>query len=152
MSEIISLVNELERKNIKVTQQRRIILGILNNNKGEHLSARDIYTLGKDIDDSIGLSTVYRTLNLLRDVGIIAEYHFDKEFAKYELSCQKEQDIHHHLICKNCGKIIEVENYLPGHFKDEIYDKNQFICQEFSLKVSGLCKECQQLFSEEKTS
>lgn len=136
-------INKLiKKKDIRLIPQRENILEVFIENKEKHLSASDIYSLMKEIDKSIGMSTIYRTLNLLEEKGIIAKRDFDNDFARYEFIYQKEGRVHHHLICKKCGKVIEIPDILPADFKEKLLKEKGFQCDDYYLKVFGYCDNC----------
>src|SRR6056297_679413 len=96
-----SIYQQIEKKGIRLTSQRQDIIHLLINDENKHLSASDIYNLLQDKDSSMGLATVYRTLDLLTKMGILVKRDFNDEISRYELVTNRIN--HHHLICKNCG-------------------------------------------------
>lgn len=135
--------NLLEKKDIRLTPQRDDILRVLLENKKKHLSAVDIYDLIKKKNKSMGMATVYRTLDLFEEKGIIIKRNFDSDFARYEFTFPEGYE-HHHLICKNCGRVIEITDILPSDFKERILKEKGFQSENFSLKVYGYCEDCRQ--------
>ena len=105
--EVVKL--KLKEEGYKLTPQRRSIVDIMIKNEGKHLNSEEIYDLVKVACPEIGLATVYRTLQLLDDIGAVSKLNLDDGCCRYEISTNDETHNHHHLICKKCNKIIEVE-------------------------------------------
>jgi Fe2+/Zn2+ uptake regulation proteins len=140
--EINKLKDNLKEKGYKLTPQRRAIVDILIENEGKHLTAEEIYDLVKEDCPEIGLATVYRTILLLEEMGIISKIDIGDNCSRYELIHDEENHQHHHLICTNCDKIIEVEGDLLDVLENNIEDKYGFVIKNHSLKFYGICKEC----------
>ncbi len=95
----------------RLTAAREAILDILTNTT-EHLSAEDIFMIVHARNPVIGLTTIYRTLDLLEQTDIIQKFDFGHGRAKYELSeANSAKKHHHHLICKKCKKIIDYTEF-----------------------------------------
>ena len=138
----MDLKERLKENGYKLTTQRRVILDVVNENTGKHLSSEDIFDSVKDKYPEIGLATVYRTLQLLEEVGIISKINFDDGCNRYELANPGKQHSHHHLICMSCDKVIEVQEDLLDSIEKEISEKNNFIIMDHNLKFYGYCSEC----------
>jgi Fur family transcriptional regulator, ferric uptake regulator len=137
-----TIYNWLEKKGVRLTSNREDILEILLEEGHKHLSAADIYDLLRNRNKSMGLATIYRTLDLLTKIGILAKRDFDSETSRYELVIN--QGTHHHLICKNCGKVIEIPDLLPDDIKKKLLKENGFLCLDYNIKFYGYCKECRE--------
>lgn len=134
--------NILKENGYKLTPQRRAIVEIIINNKGNHLTTEEIYNLVKINCPEIGLATVYRTVLLLDEIGIVARLDLNDGCSRYELVSEDEHHQHHHLICINCGKVIEVEGDLLEDLEEKIEKKYEFKIENHSVKFYGICKEC----------
>jgi len=131
----------LRSSNLKFTKQREVILSTLYSHTG-HFTPEELYQLIKqDFPElNTGIATVYRTLSLLESAGIVTSISFGTQGKKYELGVKAHHD---HIICTKCGKILE--------FFDEAIEKRQariakdfgFIMEDHSLKIFGICPECQ---------
>ncbi|AGB41935.1 Fe2+/Zn2+ uptake regulation protein [Halobacteroides halobius DSM 5150] len=141
-SKLQDLKSLLATKNYKLTSQRKLILQILLDHQGEHLSAEDIYQIVKQEDSGIGLATVYRTLELFSDLGIIQQLNFDEDRRRYELGTNNDEH-HHHLVCEECGRVIEFNDEILEAFEDDLADKHNFKITQHRIKFYGRCKECQ---------
>lgn len=97
------LKEKLREKGLKVTNQRILILSVLEQNKGRHLTAEDIYELVTQEHPEIGLATVYRTIQLLWDMQLIDKINLDEGCVRYEIGHLLDggsKHNHHHLICE----------------------------------------------------
>ena len=131
----------------RMTAPRRAIINVLNSGAG-HLSAEDIYMKVHKRYPGIGLTTVYRTLELLCDSGIISKHDFGEGRARYEM-LKEENPRHHHLICSVCGRIIDCGDLSPDMFDmakiiDMFLRKYDFEIKKHRIIFHGLCKECGQ--------
>lgn len=90
---------------LKMTGQRKVILQVLGSSE-DHPSVEDVYERAKDIDDSISIATVYRTLNLLDELDLVIRHEFQEGYSRYEVNW----DHHHHLIDLETGKVVEFQN------------------------------------------
>jgi Fur family ferric uptake transcriptional regulator len=133
----------LKETGFKITPQRRAIVDILLKNKSEHLSSEEIYDLVRVDCPEIGLATVYRTMQLLDEVGVISKLNLDDGCIRYEISLNsKDCHNHHHLICKNCGKIMEAKEDLLDNIEKEIQELYNFKILDHDVKFYGLCEKC----------
>jgi Fe2+ or Zn2+ uptake regulation protein len=122
----------------RITPQRALLLQIIEESQG-HLDAEEIYRLAKKRDPRLSLSTVYRTLSLLKELDLIEELHFDEEHHHYEIKAEAE---HYHLICSECGKIIEFHDPLVGQLREEVARENDFIISRVHIDFTGICAQC----------
>jgi Fur family ferric uptake transcriptional regulator len=104
-----------------------------------HVSAEELYAEVKKISPHVGYATIYRTLKLLKECGLLSERHFDEGQARYEVAGEHHHD---HFICERCGRIIEFEN-------EAIEELQQMVARELGVTLShhkmelyGLCPEC----------
>ncbi|GAB6137905.1 Fur family transcriptional regulator [Halanaerobaculum tunisiense] len=144
LDETRELINKIgEQFNIRLTVQRKLILKILIEQQQQHLLVDEIYTLVKEEGASIGLATIYRTLDLLEEKGVVAKRDFGDGSARYELLF-RNTDLHHHLVCKKCGKVIETTGLLVDDFKEQIVRDNNFKPVDYWVQVEGYCGDCQE--------
>lgn len=141
-------MDDLKRKlsgpQYKLTPQRKTVLQIFLDRPSQHLSAEDVHFILKENKFEIGLATVYRSLELLTDLNILNSLDLGDGCRRYELN-DKAQDEHqhHHLICVDCGKVLEFNEDLLGELEDKIADKCNFKIVDHQLKFFGHCEECQ---------
>lgn len=131
----------LSDKNFKLTFQRRLILKILLENDNKHLSADEIYQLVREKNPKVGLATVYRTVELLHELGILQELDFDDDCRRYEIDQGEEH--HHHLICLQCGKIVEFNDHMLKDLEEHIHTYHHFNVVDHRIKFFGYCSDCQ---------
>lgn len=133
----------LHQHGYKLTPQREAILHVLIHEEG-HLSAEEIYAKVRQDHDNIGLATVYRTLEMLYDMKIIDRVSFDSQKIRYEWRKNNLQHSHHHLYCKSCGMIIEIEDDLIGVLSPILQDKYHFTIDDLPLSLYGYCEACKE--------
>lgn len=139
------LNEKLQEHGYKMTSQRVEILKYMINNEQKHLSSEEIYDGIKEYNPNIGLATIYRTLQLFVDVGILSKVDFNDGRSRYELIDNEDVHNHHHLICVNCGKIYEVEefeNNITPTLEKAIEKDYNFKILNHSIKFYGLCEKC----------
>ncbi|WP_209660854.1 Fur family transcriptional regulator [Acetoanaerobium pronyense] len=133
---------KLKEQGFKLTPQRRCIVKIMLTSKGKHLSSEEIYDEVKNECPEIGLATVYRTLQMLDKIGFTNKLNLDDGCLRYELNLDQDAHNHHHLVCKKCGKIIEVEEDLLDHLETKIESNYNFKIYDHDVKFYGICSEC----------
>lgn len=141
-TQIENLKEQLKVKGYKLTPQRRAVVNIVLENKGNHLTAEEMYDLVKKDCPEIGLATIYRTVQLLEEIGILCKINLDDGCNRYELLDDEEMHHHHHLICRKCGKVVEVEEDLLDTIEKNVEDKYKFKIENHSVKFLGICNEC----------
>jgi Fur family transcriptional regulator, ferric uptake regulator len=135
------LLNEVEARGIRLTAQRRALIETIQQAEA-HLDAATLLTRARQRDPNIDRATVYRTLELLKRLGLIDELdlmHLNGERHYYEVKTQKD---HLHLACFRCGQIEEFDSPTFQRLKREIAAQNDFEIQVMRLEVGGLCREC----------
>ncbi len=117
----------LKQAGLKVTLPRLKILEIFQQPDCQHISAEDLYKKLLDLGEEIGLATVYRVLNQFDDAGIVTRHHFEGGKSVFELASQHHHD---HLVCLDCGKVIE--------FTDELIEERQTsIAKSYNVKLTN---------------
>lgn len=136
----------LREKGLKVTNQRIFVLEALQASKKQHLTAEEIYNKVKADHPEIGLATVYRTIQVLRELHLIDRINFDDGSERYEISDPEESGghhhHHHHLICVKCGKVLEFEDDMMEGLEASIANDTGFHVIDHEVKLYGYCKEC----------
>lgn len=135
------LLNELECRGVRLTAQRRALIATIQE-ATTHLDATNLLNLARKRDPNIDRATVYRTIELLKKLGMIDELdlmHLNGEKHYYEVKTQQD---HLHLACFGCGEIIEFATPAFERLKQEIGTANQFEIQVTRLEVGGLCGAC----------
>jgi Fur family ferric uptake transcriptional regulator len=120
----------------RVTPQRLAILGALR--PGEHLSADEVFAAVESSLPGVNRSTVYRTLEMLRDLSLVSETDLGGGARQYE----RIEGRHHHLICQGCGRQQELEDALVAPLRSTIFERYGFAAGIEHLAIFGLCGEC----------
>lgn len=134
-------LSHLQSAGLRRTGQRDLILETFLSTE-EHLTSEGLYLLVSKLDESIGLTTVYRTLKLLTEAGLAREVRFGDNKTYYEHHYNHEH--HDHMICTECGKVIEFFSPDIEKLQDQMASNFGFIPTHHSLRLWGLCSECQQ--------
>lgn len=137
-------INDLLRsKGYKLTVQRQAIVDVFLENMDTHLSPEEVYEFVKEKYPEIGLATVYRALQLFEKLGVLYRLNFDDGCSRYELTGSVDgEHHHHHLICLDCGKVLEVKLDLLDNLEDEIEKEEEFEIVDHNLQFFGYCKDC----------
>jgi len=132
-------LNHIQKKGLKRTAQRDLILDVFLRTE-RHLSNEDLYRLVQEQDASVGQTTVYRTLKLLTEAGLAREVRFGDGRTHYEHNYKHEH--HDHMICSECGKIIEFYSAELEALQDAMAAKHRFEISQHLLRIIGICAEC----------
>ena len=133
-------LEHIQKTGLRKTAQRDLILEIFLITD-EHLSSEDLYWLVQKQDPTVGHTTVYRTLKLLTDAGLAREVRLGDGRTYYEHHYNHEH--HDHMICTECGKVIEFFSPELEAMQDEMADKYKFKPTHHSLRILGICEDCQ---------
>ncbi|GAG20677.1 unnamed protein product [marine sediment metagenome] len=125
------------------TEQRQLIIEIIQQADG-HLDADEIYQQSRQRSSSISLSTVYRSLQLFKELGLIEEHQFDGMRRCYEATPLSK---HHHLVCLACGRIFEFKCPSAERLKSRISREEGFKVTDAEVRLAGYCPECQERLS-----
>jgi Fur family ferric uptake transcriptional regulator len=132
---------ELMARGVRMTRQRRTILGVIETAK-THLDASQILRKAQRLDPSIDRVTVYRTLKLLKRHGLVDELdllHLRGDGHYYERRPQRD---HLHMACLRCGKVVEFESRLFERLKGEVERECRFHIMLTRVEMGGYCANC----------
>ncbi len=121
---------------LRATSQRALILEII---RRRHLDADEIYRQARGKQANISLSTVYRTLRMFKKLGLVEELHFDEEHHHYEVKPSAE---HHHLVCLDCGRVVEFQYPLARLVKRNVAEAKDFEITGSEVRMTGYCSKC----------
>jgi Fur family ferric uptake transcriptional regulator len=141
-----SLMKELAARRVRMTSQRRLLVGIIQSSP-RHLDAATLLELARKQDPDIDRATVYRTLALLKDRGLIDELdlmHIEGEKHFYEAKTNRD---HCHMACFRCGAIMEYASSSFEKLKKEMIKESGFQIRVVRLEAGGICKRCQKAAS-----
>ena len=124
----------LKKAGLKVTLPRLKILEALQKPESQHISAEELYKRLIDQGEEIGLATVYRVLNQFDDAGIVTRHHFEGGKSVFELATQVHHD---HLVCLDCGKVIEFTDHMIEKRQHEIAEAHNIRLTNHSLYLYG---------------
>ncbi|MGH1376586.1 MAG: Fur family transcriptional regulator [Alphaproteobacteria bacterium] len=129
-------MSDLEQKcanaGLKMTGQRRVILQVLGSAE-DHPSVEDVYDRAKEIDNSISIATVYRTLSLLDELDLVIRHEFQEGYSRYEVN----DDHHHHLIDLETGEVVEFQNDELERLKERIARELGYDLVDHRLELYG---------------
>ena len=130
------LADRLRRAGQRATPQRLLILGALQ--PGEHRSADDVFARVEGRLPGVNRSTVYRALELFRDLGLVSETDLGGGVRQFELIAAR----HHHLICRGCGAMLELDDDLVRPLRQAVADRHGFVACVDHLALFGQCAVC----------
>lgn len=133
---------KLKNAGYKFTPQREVTMETLIENKNDLLTAEEIFVKVRDKNTSIGLATVYRTLDMLQELEIVKRIPFRDGMSRFDLVESKNDNQSYYLLCQNCGISTEVkETFLQNEIM-RIENEHSFKVNSHQLTFRGLCKEC----------
>jgi len=132
-------LKHIQKQGLKRTSQRDLILDVFLRTEA-HLSSEDLYQLVKKEDPAIGQTTVYRTLKLLTDAGLAREVRFGDNRTHYEHNYKHQH--HDHMICSQCGKVIEFFSAELEAIQEAMAAKHKFQITQHLLRIIGICADC----------
>jgi Fur family ferric uptake transcriptional regulator len=134
-----SILEQLRQAGHRITQPRRAVVQALMEKKG-HQSPSEVHARARTYCSTIGLVTVYRTLDLLTEMGFARRVHTEDGCHGYVNATRGHR---HHLICRSCGAAIEFEGCDLSAFFDRIGRVTGYRVEEHLLELVGLCPTCQ---------
>ena len=138
MANHTGLIYDLKQRGIRVTPQRAIILKAIESLSG-HITADDVFAEVQKINEFISLATVYRTLDLLKELGLILETNLGTGLIHYAL---KTHGHHHHAVCRSCDVIIDLPNELFASISATLAEEYAFTADANHLTIFGWCEHC----------
>ena len=136
-----SLLQEhMVKKGLRSTDQRRLIVETFFQSPN-HVSIEELLAQVRAQDPRVGYATVYRTLKLLTECGVAFERRFGDGLTRYELA--DEESHHDHLICVECGDIIEFEEPRIEELQEQIALRHGFVLRSHKHEMYGVCAKCQ---------
>jgi Fur family ferric uptake transcriptional regulator len=127
----------LKEKGLKLTPQRRLILDVIHDSGG-HLTAEEILDYVEASAPGVNKSTIYRTLELLEELGCV----FKSEIGDRFIYHHAEAGHHHHLVCRECGKSIDCDEGLFSPVERTLEEKHGFRADFKHMVITGLCADC----------
>jgi Fur family peroxide stress response transcriptional regulator len=137
MEPIEKIMEGLRKNGLRATPQRIAIAQFVFNSK-DHPTAEQVFNFVKRAFPSISLSTVYNTLNSMRDMNMIQELSFGNTH-RYD----PNNSIHVNLVCENCGEIIDIENVTIEKEVEKISKRRGVSIRSHRFDIYGLCRKCE---------
>lgn len=122
-----------------MTAQRHAIIDSVFSTE-EHFTAEQLLAWSRRLDKSVSRATVYRTLPLLTECGLLREMDFGKDYKFYDPN-YTEHPNHNHIICQDCEKIVEFESEKIDELEDEITNRLGFKVKSQRLQITASCEE-----------
>ncbi len=129
----------LRKHGNKLTPQRHLILEVIASSQ-DHLTPEVIYEKSRLADPGIGRVTVYRTLELLSKLNLVCKVHTESGCRSYMMRGPTEH--HHHLVCSQCGKVVDFTNCSLVETEKKLSQKSGFDIKGHLLEFYGLCRNC----------
>lgn len=133
------LHEHMEKRGLRKTEQREVIVETFFKSP-HHISIEELLAVVRQKDPRVGYATVYRTLKLLTECGVAFERKFGDGLTRYELA--DESSHHDHLICVDCGKIIEFEEPQIEELQERIAARHGFTLKTHKHEMYGSCSDC----------
>ena len=134
------IINRLKKLGYRLTPQRLMIVSAIETSN-DHISAEEIYSQVIDKYPNVNISTIYRTLELLEQLGLVTETDLGGGRVRYHPA---DKGHHHHLICQECGAVIDLDESMLSPLKDALRRKYEFIADLRHLGIFGRCVKCRQ--------
>jgi Fur family ferric uptake transcriptional regulator len=133
----------LEGKHLRMTSQRQAIIDTVFETE-EHFTAEQLLILAREKDQSVSRATVYRTLPLLTESGLVRAVDFGKESTFYDPNYADHPN-HNHIICNDCDKIVEFESAKIEKIESEISQRLGFSLKSQRVQITGDCEQLKRL-------
>ncbi len=122
----------------RMTPQRMLVIDVLHN-ADKHISAEEIHSHIHKRYPYANISTVYRTLELLKELDLVTEADFGEGRVRYHVA---DKGHHHHLVCQSCGKVTDLQESLLHPLEDTLLHSYGFDADLRHLAISGKCSDC----------
>ncbi len=126
-----------EIKGLVLTKQRSAVLQVICE-ADEHLTANEVFENARHLLPGISFATVYNSLRYLKQEGLIGEVSFGNDAARYDRNLTR----HDHAICRQCGKLVDLDLQIPGGLIKEAATMSRFKPESIELTLRGLCPDC----------
>jgi len=140
MKQFRGIIDRLREQGYRLTPQRAMILLAIEDSS-DHISAEEIYAQVAAKYPQVNISTVYRTLELLKRLGLVYEINLGEGRIRYH---SESKGHHHHLVCQKCGAIIDIDESTLARLKDVLLHRYNFSAQLRHVAIFGLCENCRQ--------
>jgi Fur family transcriptional regulator, ferric uptake regulator len=128
----------LRQRGLRMTPQRQLILDVVGSMPG-HFAADDVHQQTVRVFPDVNISTVYRTLEVLEELGVVRHTHFHDGVAQYE---RADAARHQHMVCSRCGADVELELEVLQPLAEELKRRYGFEADLSHSAITGLCSQC----------
>lgn len=142
MRSIEKMTSALKQRGYKLTPQRCAVLGVIALSR-EHLTPAAIYERVHQEYPGIGLVTIYRTLEILTELGLVCEVHAGGNCRSYLV--RRPAEHHHHLICAGCGAVVDFIDCNLGELEQKLSRETNFEIEGHLLEFLGRCQNCRKV-------
>ena len=132
------IVDELSQKGLRMTPQRLMIVAVVENSTN-HISVEEIYAQVTEKYPNVNISTVYRTLDTLEELKLVTKTDLGDGRVRYHPA---DKGHHHHLVCRECGAIIDLDEKALTGLQETLLRDYNFIADLRHLGISGICIKC----------
>ena len=139
MGQYRDITDALNKQGYRLTPQRLMVVAAIEDSE-DHISAEEIYSHVVVRYPNVNISTVYRTLELLKRLGLVTETDLGGGRVRYHPA---DKGHHHHLVCQECGAMIDLDESLLGPLRDALLREHNFIADLRHLAIHGRCVKCQ---------
>ncbi len=120
-----------------ITKQRQAVLQVIRD-ADAHLTANEVFDGARMVLPGISFATVYNSLRYLKQEGLIGEVSFGNDAARYDRNLTR----HDHAICRDCGKLVDLELNIPDALIKEAARISKFTAESVEMTLRGLCPDC----------
>jgi Fur family ferric uptake transcriptional regulator len=135
-----TISDRLRDKGYRLTPQRMMIVSVIEKS-ADHISAEEIYAQVAATYPHVNISTVYRTLDLLKKLNLVFEIDLGEGRVRYHA---EESGHHHHLVCQGCNRVIDIDEATLSELRDVLMRDYDFDAELRHVGIFGLCRECRE--------
>jgi len=135
-----STLFQLKEKGVRLTPQRQAILEFLKSVR-THPTAEEVYVHIRSKFPGISLGTIYNTLNMLREKGLIQELSYGDLCSRFDGNARQ----HYHIACERCGKVVDYNRPVLDGLEKEAAQASGFVINSHRLELYGVCGDCTKL-------
>ena len=132
----------LRQRHYKLTPQRRAVIDVIAHSHA-HLTPAAIYSKARQVYPHVGLVTIYRTLGILAELGLICEVHTEGNCRSYLM--RRPSEHHHHLICSDCGRVVDFTGCKFSKLEERLSQETGFEIDSHLFEFHGRCHNCREM-------
>ena len=148
MTHCHTLIAELRKQGYRLTPQREMVVEAVAH-AGRHVTAEEVFEQVQERTRAVNIATVYRTLDLLVDLGMVSRADLGGGQVSY---ASLRHGPHCHLVCRHCGRVIKADHELVTPLENQLREKHGFAADLHHFAIFGQCADCQQSDAKEDTT